>query len=540
MRSWNPEKERVRLEKALETGGLDFSAAYMTVNQLSALIDSHPEIACPNVILALKGILEKPVYISQTQSYFLYKAAAEAMVSLLLSSPDTSLVKMTGSVLKSIVGKTTENQHRAASEALGTLPLRIRGPNLKSDAIDNMPNVTWKSLLEDYHISIFGSPKVYGRSIISSTDGGECTFVIKTAATKDSLQLIHKEALWMQHFFETRYTFPVRFEIPEPLNIDGSFVFQIKNLPVRPKIWTKSSYHSGYHAIGFFAPKDYFSYPNDPINARRLAHEQLRELFFRNAWLFGNLTSMGIVHSAPIPLFHNRTQRNRREDRGIYEWSRGGRLDRWLESCRYPNFCITGLRDFEHFITFPKFCQNLYQYIGTHMLSLLLVAASVFRNKDPKQFGYDKNGSPIDSRNFFNEPLLEELVRGIFYKYYEGFTGRPFRGEEPVNFDNLTARMIEEMGVDRHMEEILRIADQNEMTEKAFRTFLKETGQSEKETEDLKRGENDITVFSGPHLGQFNARISFPELIHFLETAAALCIAGRYEQENNLTENGCR
>lgn len=174
------------------------------------------------------------------------------------------------------------------------------------------------------------------------------------------------------------------------------------------------------------------------------------------------------------------------------------------------------------------------------MLSLLLVAASVFRNKDPKQFGYDKNGSPIDSRNFFNEPLLEELVRGIFYKYYEGFTGRAFRGEEPVNFDNLTARMIEEMGVDRHMEEILRIADQNEMTEKAFRTFLKETGQSEKETEDLKRGENDITVFSGPHLGQFNARISFPELIHFLETAAALCIAGRYEQENNLTENGCR
>ena len=55
----------------------------------------------------------------------------------------------------------------------------------------------------------------------------------------------------------------------------------------------------------------------------------------------------------------------------------------------------------------------------------------------------------------------------------------------------------------------------------------------------MKRGERDITVFSGPHLGHFNARISFPELIQFLETASALCIVGRYEQENNLMENGC-
>jgi len=139
----------------------------------------------------------------------------------------------------------------------------------------------------------------------------------------------------------------------------------------------------------------------------------------------------------------------------------------------------------------------------------------------------------IDSRSLFDESLLNDLVRGIFYKYYEGFTGKVFHGEEPVSFDQLTVRMIEEMGVDRHMEEILRVADQNEMTDKAFRTYLKETGRFEKEIKSIKRGEKDITVYSGPHLGRFNDRISLPELIHFLEAASALCIAGRYEQENN-------
>jgi len=396
MRSWNPEKERVRLEKALGTGGLDFSAAYMTVNELSALIDSHPEIARPNLILALKDILEKPVYISQTQSYFLYKAAAEALVSLLLSSTDKSLVKMIESLLKSVVGKATLNQHRAASEALGTLPLKICGPKLEVDTTGKIPKVTWENLLKNYCLSASGSPRIFGRSIVSTTNGGKRIFVVKLAFNQESLELIHNEALWMQHFIENRYSFPMRFEIPEPLIIDGNFAFQINKLPVQPEIWPKPFRPSGYYAIAFVAPKDYFSYPNDPMFVKQNLNEELRDIVFRNAWLFGKLTSMGIVHAAPIPLFHNRTQRSRREDNGIYEWSRGGRLDRWLESCRYPNFCITGVRDFEHFLTVSESCKKLYQFIGTHILSLLLVSGSAFRNKDPKRVGHDKGGIPIE------------------------------------------------------------------------------------------------------------------------------------------------
>ena len=69
---------------------------------------------------------------------------------------------------------------------------------------------------------------------------------------------------------------------------------------------------------------------------------------------------MGIVHTAPIPLFHNRAQAWRREDRGIYEWPRGGRLDRWLSSSRHPNIAASGLRDFEHLASIRRPGRQLY------------------------------------------------------------------------------------------------------------------------------------------------------------------------------------
>ena len=93
--------------------------------------------------------------------------------------------------------------------------------------------------------------------------------------------------------------------------------------------------------------------------------------------------------------------------------------------------------------------------------------------------------------------------------------------------DRLAARMIDEMGVDRYMEEILRIADQKEMTDEQFRRFLKERGYSDETMKGLKKGIKDIAVLTGPHLGAFNERISLPELVESVETMAALCMTGR-------------
>ncbi|MFP5212984.1 MAG: SidJ-related pseudokinase, partial [Acidobacteriota bacterium] len=229
---------------------------------------------------------------------------------------------------------------------------------------------------------------------------------------------------------------------------------------------------------------------------------------------------------APIPLFHNRVQRQRRSDQGLYEWPRGGRLDRWLESCRFPNFGLTGLRDLEHLISLDGSNHRLYQHIGTHILSLLLVAASYFRNRNKDLVGLDAEGKPVDARHLFDAHLLHELATLILKGYYEGFTGREYTGKPPFDLESLTGRMIDEMGVDRHMEEILRTPDQQQMTDEELRAFLAERGVSR--PEEYERGVADIVIHTGPHLGGFNQRISLPEAIEFVASTSALCVAGKF------------
>jgi hypothetical protein len=354
--------------------------------------------------------------------------------------------------------------------------------------------------------------------------------VVKFACAGDSYRSIYREAVWMEHLSSGGYSFAVRFNIPVAVKIDGSYVFRLENRPVG--IPDRIDLHPEGYAICFIAHKDYFAYPNEHRPERRLTMEGFKEVMFRNAWLLGKLTFLGIVHSAPIQLFHNRVQRGRREDHGLYEWSRGGRLDRWLDSCCYPNFGITGVRDFEHLIGFNGLSRELYRYIGAQIFSLLLVAGSYFRNKDRGRFGLDGQGNPVDARDLFDKQFLMELVQEISLSYYHGFVGTEFAGKVPFDFGELTSRMIDEMGVDRHMEEVLRVVDQKQMSDKEFSKFLGERGYSEDEIKGFKKGVEDITIYTGPHLGGFNERISLPELIESAGTMAALCIAGRYWREN--------
>ena len=127
------------------------------------------------------------------------------------------------------------------------------------------------------------------------------------------------------------------------------------------------------------------------------------EIITRNARLLGHLAASGILHTAPIPLFHNRVQSERRNDNGLYEWPRGGRLDQWLNSCRFPNIGKSGIRAFEHFITFNGSSRKLYEFIGTHIFSLILIAGSYFRNHDIYKMGFDDSENPIDARNLFDK-----------------------------------------------------------------------------------------------------------------------------------------
>jgi hypothetical protein len=243
------------------------------------------------------------------------------------------------------------------------------------------------------------------------------------------------------------------------------------------------------------------------------------------------MTGKGMIHEAPIPLFHNRTQRLRREDQGRYQWFRSGRLDQWLDSCSFPNLGLSGLRDFEHLESFSGESRILYRHIGSHILSLMLVAGSHFRCRDKANVGLDENGQPVDARWLFDRQMLKSMVADVFENYFTGFTGTSPAPTLPVDLNHLAVRMIEEMGVDRHMTELLRRVDQEHMTDAGFLDFLRQRGYDPDRLDGVIRGEKDILIPSGPHLGDFNRQISLPELIECTAAMSAVCMAGRFRAE---------
>ena len=510
-------------EKEIKDKVSDYYTKYFAVYHLQSLVQSNPGIIDTGTIVTIQDLLKDPQYSKKRQGLFIFRQAAETLGAVIIHSDEKHLAEMALSALKNVLKTTTGYAHRACAETLGDFPLNISGPNLKDADIEHIPLVSWQEISGN-HSTNARRPVFFGRSLAVPLNCGNRLLVLKFARTNDSPQDLLKESIWMEHLHLANYSFPLKFNIPEAIKIKNSHVIRIKDQPV--KLPEKTDFHRKGYAIGFVAHKDYFSYPNDSEKKQQLTESRFKEVILRNAWLLGDLASAGIIHFAPIPLFHNRVQRNRRRDQGVYEWFRAGRLDRWLESCLFPNFGLTGIRDFEHLVSLNGY--NLYRNIGNHFLSLLLVTGSYFRNKDTSRIGFDKKGQPVDTRDLFNKQFFKEMIQGIFLNYYHGFTKTEFTGEFPLNLDELTLRMIEEMGVDRHMEEMFRAADQEEMTDKEFKRFLKNRGYSDKKIDNFQRGERDIIIISGPHLGEFNHDISLPELIEGVGTMSALCIAGKY------------
>ncbi len=528
------ERQRALSEDALKDNAYDFSAKYLAVWHINYLVETNPEVINAGTISALENILQDPIVSHQTQAYFLYKHVSNTLCSMIIHSDELADQAFTS--LKKLLGKTSGHPHRAVAESLGTLPFSVHGPELDEDW-GNVPSVTWRHICDETGLITYPSPKLIGRSLVVALPQKKELLVIKLARIHESVQSLHGEPLWMEHLKARSFSFPVRFNVPKAIKIAGSYIFRLQDIPVRMPI--KMDIHPEGYAIGFIADRDYFTYPNDARKERRLSRKTFKEVMSRNAWLLGRLTSLGIVHSAPIPLFHNQVQRQRRRDHGLYEWFRAGRLHAWLDSCSYPNLGLTGIRDFEHFIAFKGLNRNLYRYIGTHLLSLFLIAGSYFRNKDRDRVGVDSTGEPVDARDLFDKYFFKELIRVIFLSYYHGFVEKQFTGEIPVGLEELTVRMIDEMGIDRHMEEILRVADQKEMTDEEFRDFLRQRGYSNSQAHTIQKGLGDITILSGPHLGEFNHRISVPELIETVGTMSALCIVGRYlKVQDSITKNG--
>ncbi|MCD6294510.1 MAG: SidJ-related pseudokinase [Deltaproteobacteria bacterium] len=534
MNHHNIKRELTDAETVLNHDHYDFSAKYLAVCRIHTLARARPEKIGPKTIAGLESLFYNRAVSGQTQAYFLFKEAAGALCSVLACLPHDACARKAHDAVMNMLSRTTGHAQRAAAEALGSLPFTITGTEPKQEAQREPPVISWQAFLAETRVSCEGPPRFMGRSLVVKTAGHDRLLVVKLVGEKDKPESLFHEAVWLNHLRRNKDVFPVRFHIPKTVSVRGRFLFRLMDLPI-PETGRKKRHEKGF-AIAFLAHPDYFCYPNEADREKQLGSEEFLETILRNAFLFGKLTGLGIIHGAPVPLFHNRVQGARRDDQGLYLWQRGGRLDQWLGSCRYPNFGCSGIRDFEHLETYRGPARKTYLPMGAQLLSLFLVTGSYFRMKDSRKVGLDPGGRPVDARGLFHKPLLVKIIQGVFHHYYSGFVGKPFKDVAPLNFSSLADRMVDEMGVDRYMEEILRVADQQEMRDDAFVDFLVERRVPMAEAVQMKKGARDITLCTGPHLGGFNQQISIPELIESVGTMAALCLYGRYCEEKQNEE----
>ncbi len=519
---------RIQTELQLLNQDIDFSAAYLAVQYLFLHIKKSLDSIRDQTIEALFSVLRSQCHDSQKQAFFLYKEAADALIHISINITHPLSLPVLSS-LQNILVSSSGKKHRAISEALGSLPLNITGPDIEEKYNTDFTSISYELCLAAQGILDINSCRWQGRTLIYQLVC-EKIVCIKFARTKKNVRELLREAEWLSFLNANPPCHQSDFFVPVPFCIENQYILKLNHVP--GFILDNPNIHPDCLAIIFVAEKNYFHYANEPCHFKG-QREAIKEVYRRNAWLLGRLTSMGIIHTAIIPLFHNRAQQLRRQDHGLYIWEQGGRLDRWLESCRYPNFAESGLRDFEHLTTI-KHTKNLRHFIGEHILGFILVMGSFFRNKAPEKKGFDKDGKPLDLKTLFDKTLFIEMFTEVVHHYYHGVTGLILKSLPQFLNESLIDSLIENMGVDRHMDEIFRIQDQMNMNENDFEKFLIARGYERSFVKTIQKGEKDIVLNTGPHLGGFNQSISVPELIEFLFCLSSLCVSDRFIMENGL------
>ncbi|WP_020585894.1 SidJ-related pseudokinase [Desulfobacter curvatus] len=522
-----PSNARIREEHLLINHRLSLSAAYMGIQYIGRHAADCPFTVTQHTLDALFSVFETARFKKAKQAFFLYHEAACTLVDM-GRSMENDITRTIVPKLVSLLMKSSGNQLRALSQAVGRLADNRPTQNIPFVPNNIMPlDIDFACLAEK--ITTTGerlSPDRQqwtwkGRSLIVRA-AAKILAVIKFATTKDNIREIHQEAVWMDWF--SKNTLDSDNHIPKPVCIQGRYLFNITN--ELPQGGPETLY--GSVCIVFIPCPGYYEYPN----LKGADWEQIKSSFFKSALALGKLSSQGLFHTALIPLFHNRVQQDRRNDNGRYLWEHAGRLDQWLDSSRFPNFAASGLRDFEHMACQAK-PLDLEHYTGEYLLSFILVAGSCFRNKAPHRRGTDDTCPYVDTRDLFCPDLFEVLLTGVCEHYFKGLTNSETFNPALLNIPALIENLIEKMGLDEHMQETLRVQDQLAMDDEQFQNFLTDRGV----TSIPVKGEEEIILFTGPHLGGFNQSISIPELIDFLFKFSAFCVAACFLKKHHCTRN---
>lgn len=275
-----------------------------------------------------------------------------------------------------------------------------------------MKTTTLESLLSEHNA---GSIMLMGRTLVAPVPEG-CLAVKFCVKDGDESRLLH-EARMQEHL----QGLGLLSRVPRPLG----GLFRIDGLPTWIKE-TLSLSHAHASAICYIASIDYFQYLSDPS----ISEVNMRSGVTSCASDLGMLAGMGLIHTSLISLFHNRERTTGGDC--TYRWNRklAGRLDNWLESCRYPNLRRSGIADLEHLELYPEVSSQLLQaYIGEHLFSMSLVLGCSFCKRGSVSFR-----------------LIGYALKDCFQEYYRSLTGiEPKLLDDCIDWDNLACRMAEEM-----------------------------------------------------------------------------------------------
>lgn len=486
-----------------------FQSAFMEITDYTEAVLGNPDLP-PRVLDPVDHIFSHALFSDHRICRIFYTKAAETLACA--AAFPTPLGKRAMTLLLKHMEAGHPIVRQRVSGGACRLPMTFTPPEIPSPDLTPLPQTD--TMAEKDAIW-------YGRSRVVATDSDRILVTKYLKRGSDPL-LLATESLW-QHELQNHSGTCGHIPIPE-----GTPHRPLLQLGL-PSDATDPDLDPLGIAIRFSTTCDYFCYA-----VEKTTEKPDTATFFSvitgAATHLGCLAAKGILHTAVIPLFHNRAQQHRREDGGRYLWQRGGRLDRWLASSLYPNIGRSGLRDFEHMDVVKKNGSPLRQEIGNQLLSLVLITAAHYRMKAPDLFGHHPDGSPMDTRHLFDRNELTRLLQKLVTAYGIGFAGTDPDWPDRPEADHLAGRIIEEAGVDTHMIEILRVRDQEAMDQAAFSAFLSKRGLPS----DTPKNKEDITIATGPHLGGFNDRISIPELIGYLETASAKILAARFQ----ITEGG--
>jgi hypothetical protein len=255
-----------------------------------------------------------------------------------------------------------------------------------------------------------------GRTLVAPLERGRLAikFCMKDG---DEIRLRH-EATMQEHLLGL----DLSSRIPRPLG----GLFRIEGLPS----WIEAEIGVSHaRAICYIAGPDYFQYLSDPA----LPEEMMKSGMTSCAEDLARLAGIGMIHTSLIPLFHNRERTTGGDC--TYRWNRklAGRLDNWLESCRFPNLRQSGIADLEHIEMHPRISsQALQAYAGEHLFSISLVLGCYFCR-----------------RGSLDYKAMGLILRDCFQKYYRVLTGHePEPLDAVIDWDHLAFRMAEEMGAE--------------------------------------------------------------------------------------------